>query len=165
LWDHRTVSIKVVIHATAFSSLSPFECLPREEPVGPYTLVERQEGEDFFKYYSFYEGRDSVGSNGYNMYVSMQSALDMDILNVSYESDELDVYGTWQRRHRRTRHLDEAEGNGIAQTNSAEPFVYMRSGPTPSGPRNSIRLEGNRRFNRGLFIIDLRHMPAGKRTL
>jgi hypothetical protein len=37
----------------------------------------------------------------------------------------------------------------------------MGSSPTEEGPRNSIRLEGNRRFNRGLFIIDLRHMPAG----
>eukprot|EP00573_Skeletonema_grethae_P010288 CAMPEP_0201692890 /NCGR_PEP_ID=MMETSP0578-20130828/5653_1 /ASSEMBLY_ACC=CAM_ASM_000663 /TAXON_ID=267565 /ORGANISM="Skeletonema grethea, Strain CCMP 1804" /LENGTH=772 /DNA_ID=CAMNT_0048178339 /DNA_START=170 /DNA_END=2488 /DNA_ORIENTATION=- len=42
-----------------------------------------------------------------------------------------------------------------------ETFVVMSSTPTPEGPRNSVRLEGRRRFNRGLFIIDLRHMPAG----
>jgi len=42
-----------------------------------------------------------------------------------------------------------------------EPFVYMGSAPTEAGPRDSIRLEGKRRFNRGLFIIDVRHMPAG----
>ncbi len=42
-----------------------------------------------------------------------------------------------------------------------ETFVVISSSPTPEGPRNSIRLEGRRRFNRGLFIIDLRHMPAG----
>lgn len=35
------------------------------------------------------------------------------------------------------------------------------SAPTEKGPRESIRLEGKRRFNRGLFIIDVRHMPAG----
>ena len=42
-----------------------------------------------------------------------------------------------------------------------ETFVYISSSPTQEGPRNSVRLEGRRRFNRGLFIIDLRHMPAG----
>mmetsp|Transcript_22875 Transcript_22875/g.37329 ORF Transcript_22875/g.37329 Transcript_22875/m.37329 type:complete len:810 (-) Transcript_22875:1348-3777(-) len=42
-----------------------------------------------------------------------------------------------------------------------ETFVVISSTPTPEGPRNSVRLEGRRRFNRGLFIIDLRHMPAG----
>jgi hypothetical protein len=42
-----------------------------------------------------------------------------------------------------------------------EPFIYMMSAPTPEGPREAIRLEGKQRFNRGLFIIDLRHMPAG----
>ena len=42
-----------------------------------------------------------------------------------------------------------------------ETFVIISSSPTIEGPRNSIRLVGLRRFNRGLFIIDLRHMPAG----
>ena len=47
------------------------------------------------------------------------------------------------------------------KTKKGEPFLYLKSSPTPAGPRNSIRLEGKQRFNRGLFIIDLRHMPAG----
>jgi len=46
-------------------------------------------------------------------------------------------------------------------SNPTETFVHISSSPTPLGPRNSIRLEGRRRFNRGLFLIDLRHMPAG----
>ena len=41
-----------------------------------------------------------------------------------------------------------------------ETFVYISSSPSPNGPRNSVRLEGRRRFNRGLFIIDLRHLPV-----
>jgi len=45
-----------------------------------------------------------------------------------------------------------------------EPFVYMSTSSTAEGPRNSIRLEGLHRFNRGLFILDLRHMPAGCAT-
>jgi hypothetical protein len=126
------------------------------EPVGPYMLIERQEGEDFFQYYSFYEGRDSVGSNGFNTYVSMQAAKDLNIVNVSYEPDELDVFGTRRRYRRRSMDLQTDEDRA-----GKEPFVYMSSSPTIGGPRNSIRLEGNRRFNRGLFVIDLRHMPAG----
>jgi hypothetical protein len=39
--------------------------------------------------------------------------------------------------------------------------LYFKTAPTEKGPRESIRLEGKRRFNRGLFIIDVRHMPAG----
>ena len=42
-----------------------------------------------------------------------------------------------------------------------ETFVRLSSSPTPGGPRNSLRLHGRRHFNRGLFVIDLRHMPAG----
>ena len=117
---------------------------PPNEPVGPYQLVERQEGMDFFSYYNFYEGKDSVGSNGYLDYVSEGRALELGILNVTLEQDPDNVYAT----------------NGTAKI-TAEPFVYMGSAPTPEGPRESIRLEGKRRFHRGLFIIDLRHMPAG----
>jgi hypothetical protein len=115
---------------------------PPNEPVGPYQLLERQEGMDFFSYYNFYEGKDSVGSNGYLDYVSEERALELGILNVTLEKDPEDVYET----------------NGNA---TAEPFVYMGSAPTKEGPRESIRLEGKRRFHRGLFIIDLRHMPTG----
>jgi hypothetical protein len=115
---------------------------PPKQPVGPYQLIERQEGMDFFDYYNFYEGRDSVGSNGYLMYVGEETALELGIVNVTMEQDPQDVFSE-------------------NETQTAEPFVYMGSSPTEEGPRNSIRLEGKRRFHRGLFIIDLRHMPAG----
>eukprot|EP00560_Eucampia_antarctica_P008309 CAMPEP_0197825638 /NCGR_PEP_ID=MMETSP1437-20131217/2685_1 /TAXON_ID=49252 ORGANISM="Eucampia antarctica, Strain CCMP1452" /NCGR_SAMPLE_ID=MMETSP1437 /ASSEMBLY_ACC=CAM_ASM_001096 /LENGTH=474 /DNA_ID=CAMNT_0043425721 /DNA_START=103 /DNA_END=1527 /DNA_ORIENTATION=+ len=42
--------------------------------------------------------------------------------------------------------------------------VYMGSAPSgadKSFKRQSIRLEGKTRFDRGLFVIDLDHMPAG----
>lgn len=48
-----------------------------------------------------------------------------------------------------------------ATTIPTETFIILSSQPTFAGPRNSIRLEGKRRFNRGLFIVDLRHMPSG----
>ena len=139
---------------------------PPRQPVGPYKLVERQEGADFFKYYEFYEGPDSVGSNGYNTYVSQERAKTLGIVNVTYEDDELDLMG---RRRRRRRRLEEDDLPGTEDDADtahhpspiAEPFVYMGSAATPAGPRESIRLEGIRRFNRGLFILDVRHMPNG----
>lgn len=141
---------------------------PPSQPVGPYVLLERQEGDDFFAAYEFYEGPDSVGSNGYNNYVSQSTAQVLGMVNVTYEDDVLDVYGGG-RRHRRRRRLYEdkeiAEGTSGDEDKRtspiSEPFVYMRTVPTADGPRQSIRLEGIRRFNRGLFILDVRHMPAG----
>jgi hypothetical protein len=100
---------------------------PPYQPVGPYALIERQSGDDFFQYYNFYDGADSVGSNGYNQYVNHEYAINRGILNVTEEVD--DIY-------------DE-------ETRS---FIYMGSAPTNAGPRDSIRLEGTRRFNRGLFM-------------
>lgn len=50
---------------------------------------------------------------------------------------------------------------GIERERKKEPFLYLQTAPTEAGPRESVRLEGKRRFNRGLFIIDVRHMPAG----
>eukprot|EP00934_Nitzschia_sp_Nitz4_P009340 Nitzschia sp. Nitz4//scaffold17_size182527//81430//83144//NITZ4_001852-RA/size182527-snap-gene-0.295-mRNA-1//-1//CDS//3329539334//9330//frame0 len=127
---------------------------PPNQPVGPYALVERQEGDEFFQYYTFYEGPDSVGSNGYINYVSEARATEIGIANVSHETDELDVFFSSQNRRR-------AEGVKPGNISKEEPFLYLKTAPTEAGPRESIRLEGKRRFNRGLFIIDVRHMPAG----
>lgn len=77
----------------------------------------------------------------------MEQATNAGILNVTLEEDVEDIYA------------QKEESSNI--TSTTEPFVYMGSAPTKAGPRDSIRLEGKRRFNRGLFIIDLRHMPAG----
>ena len=57
----------------------------------------------FFSYYTFYEGRDSVGSAGYNMYVSHETANALGIVNVTLEADELDVYNTQRRKRQRRR--------------------------------------------------------------
>lgn len=104
-------------------------------PTGPYRLVEAQEGQDFFSFYDFYDGPDSIGSAGYNMYVSEAKATELDIASVVTEKD--------------------------SRTGEREDFVYMSSAPTKRGPRDSVRLEGKTRFDRGLFILDVRHMPDG----
>lgn len=135
---------------------------PPNIPAGPYRLLERQEGANFFDFWTFYEGPDSAGSNGYITYVSEARARILGIANVTMEKDDLDVYYDDEdddgenddtRRRRRRRQLKEEQPE--------EPFLYMTTAPTPKGPRESIRLEGKRRFNRGLFIIDVRHMPQG----
>jgi hypothetical protein len=104
------------------------------KPSGPYQLVECQEGEEFFDFYDFYDGEDSLGSAGYNRYVNDKRAFSTGIANVSKDNDD---------------------------SNGDEEFVYMSSQPTVKGPRESVRLEGRTLWNRGLFILDLRHMPAG----
>ena len=58
----------------------------------------------------------------------------------------------------RTRSARAANATGGRPT---ETFVHLSSSPSPDGPRNSLRLHGRRHFNRGLFVIDLRHIPAG----
>jgi hypothetical protein len=105
------------------------------KPIGPYRLVEAQEGRNFFSFYDFYDGPDSLGSAGYNMYVSEARAVDLDIAKVITEMDPL-------------------SGDQVD-------FVHMSSAPTETGPRDSIRLEGRRRFDHGLFILDVRHQPTG----
>jgi hypothetical protein len=128
---------------------------PPNQPVGPYELIERQEGDEFFDYYTFYQGPDSVGSNGYIDYVSEDRAKAIAIANISHESDELDIF------FGRRRTLSRSDGTPAESSAKKEPFLYLKTAPTDAGPRESIRLEGKRRFNRGLFIIDVRHMPAG----
>ncbi len=98
---------------------------------GPYKLVERQEGTTFLDFYRFYEGADSLGSAGFNTYVSKEDAVKLGIIGVSNDP----------------------------QTN--EELFFMKSSATLEGPRSSIRIEGKKSFDRGLFILDLRHMPNG----
>ena len=112
------------------------------------------------------------------MYVNQAKAAALGIANVTYEEDVLDFYAE-KGTPKTTATFDndddsttktttealelELEGAATVPPNNTkkEPFVYMGSSPTEAGPRDSIRLEGKRRFNRGLFIIDVRHMPAG----
>ena len=98
-------------------------------PTGPYRLLDAQYGSNFFDNYDFFAGHDSGGSAGFNVYVSKEDALSLQIAGVKEE-------------------------NG-------EEFVYMSSSPTKDGPRSSVRLEGKQRFDRGLFVLDVIHMPNG----
>ena len=82
---------------------------------------------------------------------------------MTYEHDVLDVF--YRKRKLQEQQLGSVATDDKAAASSraskTEPFLYLKSAPTEAGPRESIRLEGKQRFNRGLFIIDVRHMPAG----
>lgn len=110
----------------------------------------------------FYNGLDSEGSKGYVNYVSRERANELNIANVTYEDADPSVFGN--QTSNQTNSLPMAMDKRKDALHEKEPFVYMSTSPTADGPRNSIRLEGLRRFNRGLFILDLRHMPAGCAT-
>lgn len=156
-----SLSALAVLLAVGLTLLSFHNITPPNQPIGPYRLLERQEGEDFFDFYQFYEGPDSVGSNGFNNYVSEATAKTLGIANVTFEDDEM-VFLSEEEGLRQRRQLQNGTlKNPSPNNNRTKPFIYMKSAPTPDGPRQSIRLEGKRRFHRGLFIIDLRHMPAG----
>lgn len=100
-------------------------------PAGPYQLVEKHVGKDFMNYYTFYDGADSLGSAGYNTYVGQKTALSKNLYNVTQGKD-------------------------------GKSSVYMKSAFVGENEfRESVRLEGKTRFNHGLFILDLDHMPTG----
>lgn len=135
---------------------------PPSEPIGPYKLVEVQEGVDFFNHYVFYNGLDSEGSKGYVNYVSKDQAYDLNIANVTWEDANPFLY--YGADSRNDTVLKDSDTMKTSNETMKEPFVYMSTSATEAGPRNSVRLEGLRRFNRGLFILDVRHMPAGCAT-
>jgi len=108
---------------------------------GPYRIVNIHEGKKFFEGFSFYQGADSLGSAGDLTYKSEKDSFDMNLANVTTETTQ----------------------NPFDPSAPETPhdFVYMSSKPTKQGPRDSVRLEGNTRYDRGLFILDLRHLPTG----
>ena len=49
---------------------------------GPYELSELHRGHEFANFYDFGEGADSVGSAGYNMYISRDRAIALRLIRV-----------------------------------------------------------------------------------
>ena len=167
------VGVSIIV---GYGAIVVFETRPPLQPVGPYRLIELQEGTKFLDSYTFYVGKDSAGSNGFNYYVDQPTAVELGIINITMEQDELNLLippkvnsqDQTGGSNRRTTPMNERESDLRSHgeikdgtLDSSRPFVYVGSTPTEAGPRNSIRLEGNRRFDRGLFILDVRRMPAG----
>ncbi len=87
--------------------------------------------------------------------MSEAEATHLNIANVTYEPKSSNTFGDSNSSDNK----DESDDNS-----EQESFIYMSTAPTVAGPRKSVRLEGFKRFNRGLFILDVRHMPAGCAT-
>ena len=104
---------------------------------GPYKLVEAHKGKSFFDYYTFNDGPDSIGSAGYNTYVGRKKAKALDLIKV--EADEITGDDHVYISSKQGKHYDEY-GNRF---------------------RDSIRLEGKRRFSDGLILLDVSKMPTG----
>eukprot|EP00978_Attheya_sp_CCMP212_P024354 scaffold76392_cov52-Attheya_sp.AAC.3 len=175
-----SISLLVVLGILGLVALGTAAVRPPLNPVGPYKLIERQ-GHDsagsngYITYVSsekaFASGIANLtvesdipdvyskSSSGNTSDMEMNNAYTDDFL-LDAETDDATRRGKSRTRKRERRDLQATtfdKQNGTV----TEPFVYMGSAPTKEGPRDSIRLEGKRRFNRGLFILDLRHMPAG----
>lgn len=108
---------------------------------GPYKIVQAHEGKHFFDGFTFYKGDDSLGSAGYLTYKDAKDSFRQNLANVTTETVK-----------------DPFDPSAAATEHD---FVYMSSQPTQEGPRDSVRLEGKTRYDRGLFILDLRHLPTG----
>ena len=138
----------------------------------PYKLVERQVGNSFFDHYMFYNGADSEGSGGYQVYVSQDKAKELGIYNVTTEMVVID-----ESMPPKQQEYVIMKSTSIVTTTTAKSkstaSTAMAAGGNGDGDdktggmkkeehkRASIRLEGKRRYNHGLFVLDLDHMPAG----
>ena len=126
---------------------------------GPYKLVEKHVGETFFDYYDFYVGDDSGGSDGYQTYVSRNRAEELGLINVDVSSVD---------------HGDSADNDikekyssvTLSSSSSASTTTTTTTTTTHITTRGkerieSLRLEGKTRFNSGLLILDVDHIPFG----
>jgi len=128
--------------------------MPPLQPIGAYKIVEAQEGESFFDYYNVYNGPDSKGSNGFNFYRNLQFARQHGMVKILSESFL-----------KRSAAVNSSKcdncGDTVAPSDN-DNVVYIGSMQSDGEvPIDSVRLEGKRRFNRGLFIMDVWHMPTG----
>jgi hypothetical protein len=126
-----TLYLRFLHHQSAITNSKDEELLK----TGAYRLVQVQEGAQFSDFYHFYSGNDTLGSAGFNIYVNQSRAIQQELLQIlpspNAEDDPRDVIRI--------------------QSSSAQ----------NGGPRESIRLEGHVRWNSGLFILDVDHVPAG----
>jgi Glycosyl hydrolases family 16 len=132
--------------AASSSDVTAESSINKKNFTGPYKLLEAHQGESFLDYYDFYEGADSLGSAGFNTYVSQQRAMEIGLVQVVHIGDD----------------DDDEESSSSSSSSSSHSSILLQSAPTEAGPRESIRLEGKSRYkDRGLFVLDLDHMPTG----
>ena len=129
--------LRAKVHSMAEDVAAETEPIPPKlNGSGNYSLIEAHTGESFFDYYTFFDGPDSLGSAGYNTYVSREKAESLGIAKVVTADD----------------------GTDYVELSSKAGAAYDDWG---NRLRDSVRLEGKLRFNDGLFILDVLEMPSG----
>jgi hypothetical protein len=141
---------------------------------GPYRLLQVQEGTDFWSFYNFYMGNDTVGSMGYNVYVNRSRAQQIGIVQTIPSSpvSTMSTSSTSESSHPDDNYDDDDDDDDDnedprdiirIQSKASEDSGGFGGGGGVGGPRESIRLEGKHRFQQsgGLFILDVDHIPAG----
>lgn len=134
-----TSSLRAGIHNLAeaiANETQPLTISKEPQGTGPYQLVEAHKGKSFFDYYEFNDGPDSIGSAGYNTYVSNKRAEALDIMKIETDDKGED-------------HIYLSSKSGTTADEYGNRF------------RESIRLEGKRRFDHGLILLDVSKMPTG----
>ncbi|OEU14978.1 endo-1,3(4)-beta-glucanase-like protein [Fragilariopsis cylindrus CCMP1102] len=123
---------------------------------GSYKLIEKHQGKSFFDYYIFNDGPDSIGSNGYNTYVSKTKAEELNLIHVdddneNSKNEEGNNNGNKEDSNNGAVYISSSKGTNENDRNPTTGTIY----------RNSVRLEGKRRFDNGLIILDVDQMPTG----
>ena len=126
---------------------------------GPYKLLEAHTGSTFFDYYIFNDGPDSVGSAGYNTYVSKKRATELQLIDVIVQPN--DVTATYNDSVNDDDQNDQDHDQEVVVIQSSRGNERDRNTTTGTLLRNSVRLEGKTRFDRGLIIFDVAAMPSG----
>lgn len=140
--------------------LPPYDDDDDECYSGRYELVERHVGDAFLHHYDFYAGMDSGGSAGSQEYVGLKRAKELNLIRISGRDDK-------------NNNDDDNDDDGDGEEH---PFVILSAsaaslstttrnakdsdGTTPTTIQ-SLRLEGKRRFDRGLIVLDVDHVPNG----
>ena len=122
---------------------------------GPYQLVEKHVGSTFLDHYDFYVGTDSGGSAGYQTYVSRSRAEELGLIHVGGGGGDGGIADD----------DDDADDDNITKEEQHS-FVTLSSSSSVVSNNNgisieSLRLEGKTRFDRGLLILDVDHVPNG----
>jgi len=132
------------IHSVAQDISESTQSTNKLNGAGPYELIEAHQGSSFFDYYTFNDGPDSIGSAGYNTYVGREKAEKLGLIKVvdHQESDGSNNYDT-------DEYVSLSSKAGESYDEYGNRF------------RDSIRLEGKRRFDHGLILLDVAKMPTG----
>ena len=116
-WAKTSTSTAASLEAKFNSSSTNYQLKNNK----PYKLVERQVVNTFFDHYMFYNGADSIGSGGYQIYVSQDKAKELGIYNITKEEMIVNV-----------TIFDDVDDNGKSMMSpkiQQQEYVIMKSTP------------------------------------